>query len=183
MGSYSSPDAARIRRLTGVDELMDGGTANDFDAALLALLPDAEDETALRVGEALFGSALLTDRQIRALQNAASLRTGATYLRTIAAKKAAAAKRPHIMEESERILAVADALDAQAVSLDETVKGEEIEAPPAAAGRVTRRARIGVITVDPYSLTVRPSQRIELGDEREDLPAGTGLARDGAGVP
>lgn len=165
VNSYVSPSADDIRNRTGINTHIENLTLDQLNAALLSLLQDAETRTALAVLPAdLFDSTTLHPRQVSAFQIAVSYRVGADYLRRVASERVSGTQAPRMMEIAAALREQADALEAEAERYDRLAaliggeEGTETEPLPF----------LGVAGVDPNSVSVPPSRRLELLDDRTD---------------
>lgn len=175
MASYSSPTANEIQKRCGLSDYIEALGEFNLEAKLLALRADAEAETALNVGEAIFGSDDLTTLQAQALKSAVCLRAGAMYLRSPMVQVATGSQEPLLMEESTNLRQLALDMEGKAEELELKVytvitqATEEEDETPSFGGSGLFLSS----TYSPDSLSVMPSERIRRQSERQDLPAGS----------
>ena len=121
MASIVLPTATEVERYTGVTRYLTGDGESAFRAQLSALVTDAEAETAVAVGEDAFDGSAWTTRQALLLKQAVALRAGVGLLTYCMVQDATGTQQPLLMEDSDRIEAVAAALTTRARKLENIV--------------------------------------------------------------
>jgi hypothetical protein len=110
-GAYTSPTVAFIKHVTKLTGKIEGITEAALDADLAEFIPQAEAATAFAITPALFDSAVLTARQVYALQVSVAYRVGAYYLRGVASQIATGTGAPRKTETAAALSDLADLWD------------------------------------------------------------------------
>lgn len=167
MPSYAAPTGEQVMARTGLNRLVTDDATDEAFITYLEdeLVPQAEMLAALSVGETTFDSGSLTSRQAAALTFAVAYRTAALWLRYAATQKVTGTHEPLLMEDTDEIIAAAEAMEKSAESL-ESLAGSGVasseDAPfagfSASSSGFTRES-------DDRS----PSEKNLLTDERDDI--------------
>lgn len=166
MPSTSTPTGAEVVTRTGLNRYITG-LSNDSALELWLesdIIPDAEAEAALAVGESVYDSANLSARQARGLAGAVCWRAAALALLSPALQKVTGTQEPLLMEDAGDITDLVDWLAAKARRLESAVVSGRETTPfalPAASSS----------TFTPTDSDRTPADKYALLDERDNISA------------
>lgn len=162
--TVTRPSAADVVQWTGLNQYIEGHTSAEFGAWIEGLVPDAEDEVAIIVGEDTYDGDGWTRRQARIVARAVAYYTAAAALVSPELQVATGTHEPLLMDDPEAIAEVAARLRARGKTLlNQATAGEDAE--PFALPAVSSSTFAGS---DSDTL---PSEKNDLLDERDDLGA------------
>lgn len=170
MATYSSPSGATIRgysRLSGAAFGINGVqlTDTELETELAAKVTDGADEVFSRIGVAYETDTTLTERQVRLLQRAVSLRTAGIWLWEMLTDKVSGTYEPVLMAEPDDIRTLLDLNDTKATELESLFAG-------AGTAVNTKPFALPSVSASTYTRTSSdrsPSERIDAIDQRDDL--------------
>lgn len=170
MATYSSPDGATIRgysRLSGAAFSTSGTQLTDtqLETALAAKVTDGEDEVFSRIGVGYETDSSLTDRQVRILKRAVSLRTSGIWLWEMLTDKTSGVYEPVLMGDPDDLRALLDLNDTKATELEALFAG----AGTAVNTKPFALPAVGASTYTRTSGDRSPSERIALIDQRDNI--------------
>lgn len=162
MPSVTTPSAKQVIQQCGLRDYLplDRG----LEEVIQRVIPQAEAQTALAVGETTYDSTALSARQATALQLAVIYRTGALVLTEPMIRKVLGTHEPLDAEDSDSLAGVLNGL---------TMKAREMEGlvQTGTATRPFARPAVSSSTFTRGTTDRSPSERNRLTDERDDVAA------------
>jgi hypothetical protein len=171
MPGFAAPTAREIKDLGGLGIAIENLDAPGLDAKLVRLRAFAETKVAFAVTQAVFRSDDLSADEARALKLTVAQWTVIYYLRSPQAQEATGTEEALLMDAGEIQALIAD-LKGEAAE----VTGQVLEARQRASGNAAPTTVVPPLlitsTFDHGGIAVSPSRKLEMGDERDDIPAG-----------
>jgi hypothetical protein len=173
MPGYVPPTSESIAIRCGLNRHMEGLESGDFDLQIGILRDMVAVRVALRVGNTYWTAIDHSQTEADALAEVVRLGTSAALYRGLAGEELTGTHEPVAMHDSDTMLALADAHDAQADALLIELGFPEPVPPVIPPSTIVGAMPYLVGAGDPGPSSVRPSDRIRDLDERDDIPSGS----------